>query len=529
MPNPLRRAAELTQREFAPRRGNGSLASVFEAGQTGRLFQDWDAWTFSPDFETKYAFRLTRARARWMARNNPWLSGFLDELANNVVGPNGIRLHAQVKNLLGKLSKSTNDEIERGFEEWANPEFASADGHDSWVELQRLIIQTIAVDGECFIRRLRGADNLFGYALQIVDADLVDENYNVAASPGQNRIRMGIEVDQFNRPLAYHIYTRYPEDSTGQPYHRERIAARDILHLFIRWHRSNLPRGITWFAPILTRVRHEGEYETNHLVASRAGAAKMGFILNKHPEAISNFEPPKKGEKPRMFEMEPGVIPELMPGQEFAPFDPTFPSVAYEQYVAAVLRAVARGLKVSYLTLTGDLRGANYSSMRAGLQPERDHWRGLQVWFAMHGHRVVYRDWISTTLLSPERPISVDSRLGSNYFSVAWHGRGWKWVDPINDLKAAKLEIDLGLNSRTRLNGERGTDFEHVVDELKIEQDYAEAAGVDVSGNQITGVNPTAVSPDGVTDDKTDNGGDPASETDDAPPAKGARHLTAVS
>jgi capsid protein len=68
-------------------------------------------------------------------------------------------------------------------------------------------------------------------------------------------------------------------------------------------------------------------------------------------------------------------MPELPPGQEIQMYDPTFPTQNYGDFVVAVLRALARGLKVSYLTLTGDLRQANYSSMRAGLLPERDHWR----------------------------------------------------------------------------------------------------------------------------------------------------------
>jgi capsid protein len=104
--------------------------------------------------------------------------------------------------------------------------------------------------------------------------------------------------------------------------------------------------------------------------------------------------------------------------------------------VTAVLRGVARGLKVSYLTLTGDLRQANYSSMRAGLLPERDHWRSLQVWFATHFHRVTYRDWVDMAAL--KRAIAVDARLGSDYYDVAWRGRGWKWVDPKNELEAAR-------------------------------------------------------------------------------------------
>lgn len=495
-------------------------AGSWDATSADRLYDDWQVWTASPEFETRYDFKFARARARWMARNNPWIVGFLDELCNNVVGPYGIQLQARIRDYLGALDKDANLAIEGGWDEWCYPEHASADGHDSFVELLRQWIYTIAVDGEIFIRRIRGADNPFGYTTQIIDADLVDESYNVPAGPNQNRIRMGIELDRRNRPVAYHVWTRYAEDMTGEERKRERILADDMLHLFIRWHRSNVPRGITWLAPVISRLRHEGEYEFNHLVASRAGASKMAFILNKHPDAASAFVPPKKGDKPRMFEMQPGVVAELMPGQELADFDPTFPSIAYEQYTMAVLRAVARGLKVSYMTLTGDLRQANYGSQRAGLLPERDHWRSLQVWIAVHGVRIIYRDWIDMATL--KGAVKLASRLGSDFYAVLFHGRGWKWIDPRNELEAAKLEIELGLNSRTRLNAERGYDYEETVDERAEEEEYARTKKVDVSGNQGKGA--AGADRNSSTNDRaSSDDGDPAGSGDDT-----SRDLAAV-
>jgi lambda family phage portal protein len=521
MANPFRAAA----RQMPPLQQRGRRASTWDGADTGRLYADWSTWTTSPDFEIRFNFRLLRARARDFARNNPWMVGFLDELANNVVGPHGILLQAQIKNALGKLAKATNDEIEAGWEEWGYPENASADGHDSWIELQRLIIQTIAIDGECFVRRIRGADNPFGYTLQLIDADLVDETYNQPAAPNTNRIRMGVELDRYSRPVAYWIYNRYAEDMDGLERKRERVSADEISHLFIRWHRGNTTRGITWFAPIVAPARHLDQYELNHIVASRGAAAKMAVIINKHPEAIAAYEPPKKGEQPRVFEMEPGTMPELLPGQEIQTVDPAFPSQNYGDFVVAVLRAISRGLKVSYLTLTGDLRQANYSSMRAGLLPERDRWKALQVWFATNAHRVFYREWVDMAAL--KRAIAVDGRLGSDYYAVVWRGRGWKWVDPKNDLEALEKEIKLGINSRTRAAADQGRDYEDVIDEQEQELEYADDHGVDVSvpvkgetplpAAQPEGAAGSGNAPEETTTDSTDTG------------TAGARRLAAVS
>lgn len=500
MPNPFARAAQVS----GPRAVGGPRASMWSGADSGRLNADWTPWTYSADYEAKYYLRFLRARARELVRNNPHAAGFMKSLADNIVGPDGIML--QAKNTAGDgrtLLRSVNQEIERGWKAWGEPEICSADGRLSWVDFQRLFVTTLAMDGEVIVRRLRGFDNAFGYALQFIDADLLDETYNVGAMPNGNEIRMGVEIDPYNRPVAYHFWSRYLLDGSGRTRERTRIAAEEIIHCFAQY-RANQTRGVTWFAPALTRMHQIDGYAVSELVAARTSAAKMGWIVNKSAEAIQAYTAPAAGEKLRIMDVEPGLISELKPGQEFQQFDPTHPSTTFDAFEGAALRAVSRAFNVSVLTFTGDLRNANFSSMRAGLLPERDGYRCVQGFIATHCHRIVFRDWLSMALLADA--ISLDARVSSDYRTVVWKGRGWKWVSPVDDLKAAKLEIDLGLNSRTHLAAEQGRDFEETVDELADEQDYAAEQDVDVSGNQISGVNPTSVSPEGNADETNQDG-----------------------
>jgi capsid protein len=234
MANPFRAAARLT----APVRGMPRRASTWSGGEGGRLYSDWDAWTFRRRFETRFNFRLLRARARSFARNNPWIVGFLDELANNVVGANGIMLQAMIKTALGKPAKATNDEIERGWKEWRCPENASADGHDSFTELERQIIQTIAIDGECFVRRIRGADTRS--ATRCRSSTPISSTRRTTSALARIRTGSawasksiaGIAPSRIGSGRATPRTWTAGAETRAHP-------ADEMQHLFVRWHRAN--------------------------------------------------------------------------------------------------------------------------------------------------------------------------------------------------------------------------------------------------------------------------------------------------
>ena len=93
-------------------------------------------------------------------------------------------------------------------------------------------------DGEVLIRHIRNAENPFGYSLQLLEPDFLDEEYNTTNSDNGNRIVMGVELNNFNRPEAFwcfqgpdHLYDdlSYGVGKSG----RVRIPAADMLHIFL--------------------------------------------------------------------------------------------------------------------------------------------------------------------------------------------------------------------------------------------------------------------------------------------------------
>jgi capsid protein len=85
----------------------------------------------------------------------------------------------------------------------------------------------------------------------------------------------------------------------------------------------------------------------------------------------------------------------------------------------------------------------------------------------------VYRDWIDIAAL--KGAVKLDGGSALTTTTSKWRGRGWKWVDPKNDIEAVEKEVKLGINTRTNAAAEQGRDYEENIDEIELELDYADS------------------------------------------------------
>jgi lambda family phage portal protein len=476
--------------------------NVYAGAQNNRLTADWVfAPVTSADQEVKADMRTLRARARDLVRNNGHAARYVDLVAEGVVGPNGFTLQSRATLANGEPDRNVNDAVESSWHEWCRPEYASADGRLSFCDIETLTARSEPQDGEILIRMLPGFPNKFGFALQVLDPDQLDQDFNREPTKGSTEVRMGVEIDGWSRPLAYWIWSAHPSEPGRKE--RVRVPADQMIHLYMV-KRPGMTRGPSWFAPVMFDVRMLGAYQEASVVAARMGASQMGFIT-QDPESITDPNAPSATLAPTI-EAEPGRFTKLPPGYGVTPFNPEQPSGEFPAFTKAMLRSIAAGLKVSYNSLTGDLEAVNYSSIRAGLLVERDVWRGLQQRMITHVHSRIYREWKKWAVISGalQIPITKLSRADS----VQWQARGFDWVDPLKDLEAAALSINLGLDSRKRLAAERGRDFEEILIDQSAEQKLAAEYGVTLQSEP----KPKATN-NGKED--TDEAADDASSDDD--------------
>lgn len=443
----------------------------YNAAKIDRLTADWKPGLLSADGAIRYALKTLRARARDLVINNDYARKYLKLCVCNIVGPAGITLQNKAKdgNILDKVA---NSRIEAQWERWGKN--CTTDGM-SWLDLQRLVIESVARDGEILVRIVRGYNNDFGFALQPIEADYLDENLNNAKLSNKNHLKMGIEFDAWYKPVAYHLKVM----PTSNEYYgsiggkTERIPADDIVHLFVK-ERVRQSRGVTWFHTTMTRMHMLGAYEEAELIASRAGASKMGFFETPTGDEMVGDD---TEDGKIISEFEPGTFEQLPKGVKVNLFDPSHPVGNFPFFIKTMLRAVSSGLNISYNSLTSDLESVNYSSIRAGSIEERDNWRILQSWFISNFIQPIFENWLKFCLLNDIlKPLPAEKF--DKFNNPKWQVRGWQWVDPLKDVKANIEAINFGLKTRSQIVAEQGYDLEEVFEGLRQEQELAKQYGL---------------------------------------------------
>lgn len=458
----------------------------FHAAQANHLTSSWTTTSRSMDSDLRNDLVTIRSRSRSLAKDNDYLKYFLSMVQVNVVGHSGFTLQMRIEDASGKADSLANRAFEKAFKQWSKRKHCDIAGKLSFPAMCRLIVRTVARDGEAIVRKVRGRKvNKFGFALQLLAIDRLDTTMNQLWTNG-NVVRMGVEIDSTGSAVAYHLLTTHPGDgiyrsASGKMY--ERVPATELIHIYIQ-DDPEQTRGLPWAHTAATRLNHLGAFDEAAVIAARVGASKMGFY-KRTDQGGPVIPGSQSGQGYFVQEASPGEFSVLPDGYDFVNFSPDYPHANYSPFTKACLRGIASGLGVNYNTLANDLEGVNYTSLRSGTLTERDMWMVLQSWFSEWFLDDLIEDWIKTSLLFGAIVLPNGTALPASKFDkfneAEFQGRRWQWVDPLKDLQAAVLAINSKLASYSQIYGEKGNDFTDTINDLARELEQMAALGLKVS------------------------------------------------
>jgi lambda family phage portal protein len=464
---------------------------AYQGARANRLTSDWVTSGTSADAEIKSSIKALRNRARQLCRDNDYARQALRSIQNNVIGQ-GIKHQPQVRMQRGgKLDEALNARINDAWRKWSHKSRCDVRGILCFHDMERLLCRSLAESGEVFIRLIRRpfGDSRVPFALQVLEADyLIDDDVPMAAVG--NTVRMGVEVDEFERPVAYHFYTTHPGD-IHQGYQRNnrsriRVPADDVIHLFLP-ERPGQSRGVTWFASALMRLHMLQGYEEAEVVRARASSALMGFIQSPEGELVGD----EVYEGDRVSEFSPGVFKYLAPGESVTVPDLNAPDGQLEPFTRSMLRAVAAGIGTSFESISKNFSESNYSSSRLSLLEERDTYRVLQRYFIENFHQQVFEAWLEMAVLSGELDLPGYEMNPDRYRASRWIPRSWEWVDPQKEVGAYKDAVRCGFKTLGDVISAQGGDLEETLTARQ-----SELAMLD-ERNIVTDTDPSEVSSNG--------------------------------
>jgi lambda family phage portal protein len=443
-------------------RARRGAAGSYAAGRPRPGQKYWRADASGPNAEIQRSLQYLRDRSRQMVRDNPYAARAVAVTVAHQIGA-------------GITARINNADVQARWDEWATR--CDHEGMTDLYGLMEIAARIVVEGGEALIRlrvvspaEARRRRLPIPLTLQVMEGDMLPLSTTYLAPP--MRVDQGVEFNADGTRAAYHLRKHHPGEATGLNgvalNDLERVPADQIIHLF-RALRPGQVRGVPAFAPVLLRMKVLDDYEDATLEKAKAESLLGVFISG--PEPIDPPDLPGGGkEDVPSFELFPGMVHNL-PGGSEPKFLTPGGAGGFEPFALHQLMSIAAGLHVTYDQITGDLRQANYSSLRAGKiefrrKIEQDQW----LMFIPRMCQPIWDAWEGLAELAghlPEAGVAVE-----------WQPPRFEMIDPLKEITAAQEAVRSGFETWDQVVSSFGYDPEKQAAEIQRANSRFDARGI---------------------------------------------------
>ena len=431
-----------------------------------------------------------RQRARMLYMAAPVATSAIKTNRTNVIGC-GLQLKSRINRvklgLTPEQAKEWQRKAEEEFELWAaNKRNCDAIGVNNFYTAQQLALASCLVSGDLIVL-LKHEDptvlNPYGLRFHMIEADRVStpmamtagssffSNMTQGETKEGNRIFDGIETDKNGRIVAYWIRNTYPFQQTADNTEWKRVLATgeetglpNVLHV-METERPEQYRGVSYLAQVIEPLLQMRRYTDSELTAAVVESFFTAFIKT---EADPNENPYNEvgGENvehvssdPNEYEMGPGTINIMKPGEDVVFGDPKRPAGGFDGFVVAICKQVGAALEIP-VDLLLKAFNSSYSASRAALLEAWKAFKMRREWFVDDFCRPLYEVWMAEAVARGR--IIAPGFFSDPAIRAAWLGSEWigptqGQLDPVKEITAEQLACENGFSTREqstiRLNG----------------------------------------------------------------------------
>lgn len=491
-------------------KGYGDAGASYQKKAT----KGFRAMSGSPKEDIDAHNRTLRQRARMLYMAAPVATSAIRTNRTNVIGI-GLQLKSRIdREALGMTQEAADAwqaQAEREFALWAgNKRACDATGVNNFAAMQQLALSSWLVSGDVFaVIKQYEPTPLMPYSLRIhlIEADRVATPTSsgtitpmlltTGKAANGNTIFDGVEVDGNGQIAAYHIRSTYPFEIgtastqwTRVQAYGERTGLPNILHI-MESERPDQYRGVSYLAQVIEPLLQLRRYTESELTAAVVESFFTAFIKTNADTGDNPFNEvgsslPEVSRDPNEYEMGPGQINIMEPGEDVTFADPKRPANGFSTFLRAICEQVGAALEIPADLLLKAFN-SSYSASRAALMEAWKAFKMRREWFVADFCAPIYEIWLSEAVargrISAPGFFS-DPAVRAAYLGAEWIGPSQGQLDPTKEITAEILAIGEAITTREqatiRLNGGQ---WDANVDQIARENEKLKEAQGQTSGS----------------------------------------------
>jgi lambda family phage portal protein len=465
---------------------SGAMASLDDAVPT-RLDGVWprgDRYVGEVREQEYGDLSALRDRAAYLEKDNWLASGVLDRSVENVVGTM-IRVEPRTNN------REHNKRVRKRWRKWSQSTACDVRRKFTFGGILRSFFRTVLSKGDCGLLLTFRLDERGRRQprLQLIGPHRIESppGSRLGTLPNGNQIADGVEMDAAGAAVAYHV--RYTD--RGGVVRHQRVPARDLIFVSRGCEYSEV-RGETAFRGGFKLFDQIMGFLEAVVIAARVGASQAmirktknpGQVLGQLKQAVTTDG---RGSvvTNRNQGIQPGTINVIPSDDELVAFNPNQP----QQNFPDALRAFCRILGTKFgLTLEQVLLDFSQTTYSSGKMAQNQAKVTAGIWqeeLAAHVVSRVYQWWHSIEVENGEIVVPADVE---DEWAHEWIPPARPSPEPLKDMQARKLALELNLDTESNMAMEDGYDFEELVEQRQRDRDLLADAGLYVAPAKQAGV-----------------------------------------
>ena len=476
------------------------------AARNKNSMRGWLASSKTPQEDIDKNIPVLRQRSRSLFMSAPLAVSAIKTNRTNIVGE-GLKLKSTIDaDFLGMgLDEAAQWQrsAEREFALWAQSKFCDSTRVNNFYEIQQVACMSWLMNGDaCVLLEYERPTKALPYGLRIhlIESDRVSTPnstgsnvYLYATDPDtKNRIFNGVEVDKNNRVVAYHICSTYPNSTlyTKKEWKRvkafgEQTGMPNVLMIY-ETERAEQYRGVPYLAPVIESLKQLTRYSEAEMMAAVINGFFTVFIKSEKGTSEVGFtgvidEEDEVADGDRNYELGPGMVNMLAPGEEIDIADAKRPSSNFDAFTTSLAKYVGAALEIPVEILVKNFT-SSYSASRAALLEAWQAFRMKRSWLAADFCQPVYEIFLTEAIANGRLKAPgffLDPLVRMAYCKAQWNGPAQGMIDPGKEVDAAEKRISIGISTRQQETIEMtGGDFEANVAQLARENQLMKEAGL---------------------------------------------------